>query len=278
MNNKILQIIILILVVIGGVYLWNTNRAVAPAEDIVVDTTQSENIKNAEMLETENNTPIVTETDVAYFAGAKGYFVKPESVGNYPGVILIHENRGLRPEIKATAEQLAKEGYSVLAVDLFEGVVMETQDEARAFTASFDQAKGLENLKAAVKFLKDAGSSKVASLGWCFGGGQSLQLALSGEQMDATVIYYGRLATTTEALAPIDWPVLGIFGGTDQSISVESVNQFNAALEANSISKEIHIYPGVGHAFANPSGMNYAANETKDAWAKTVAFLRANLK
>jgi carboxymethylenebutenolidase len=132
-------------------------------------------------------------------------------------------------------------------------------------------------MRAAAAYLRDQGATKVASLGWCFGGAQSLQLALSGEDMGATIIYYGRLATTTAALAPIEWPVLGIFAGADQAISVESVNQFDAALDQLSIVNEIYIYPGVGHAFANPSGMNYAAAETQDAWGKTVAFLRKHL-
>jgi carboxymethylenebutenolidase len=234
--------------------------------------------KNAQMLDTDNKTAITVESDVAYFDGAKGYFVHPTAPGSYPGVVMIHENRGLRPEIKATAEQLAKEGYMVLAVDLFGGKVVETQVEAGALTAAFDQQTGISNMRAAAAYLKEHGATKMASLGWCFGGGQSLRLALSGEPFDATVIYYGQLATTTVALAPIKWPVLGIFAGNDQVISPESVKQFDTALQALGVTHEIYSYPGVGHAFANPSGMNYAPNETRDAWAKTVAFLKKNLQ
>lgn len=239
------------------------------------DTKMEERQTNGEMLQTVNETKIIA-TDVVYFEGANGYFVQPAASGTYPGVVMIHENRGLNSGVRSMAEQLAKEGHLVLAVDLL-GKSVETQEEARGLTANYNQQTGIKNMRAAVEFLKKNGATKVASLGWCFGGGQSLQLALSGEKMDATVIYYGRLATTTEALAPIAWPVLGIFGGADQSISVESVNQFDAALDAKKIDNEIYIYPGVGHAFANPSGMNYAPNETKDAWAKTVTFLKTHL-
>jgi carboxymethylenebutenolidase len=234
--------------------------------------------RNAEMLATTNPTPIITESDVAYFTDAKGYFVRPAADGPYPGVVMIHENRGLRPEIKETAEQLAKEGYLVLAVDLYNGRVLETQEEARALSSSFNQQTGIENMKAAVAYLKEKGATKIGSLGWCFGGGQSLQLALSGEPLDATVIYYGRVVTTSQELTPIRWPVLGIFAGDDQAISPDSVKQFDAALDARRIPNDIHIYPGVGHAFANPSGMSYAPRETQDAWNKTVAFLADNLK
>ena len=110
------------------------------------------------------------------------------------------------------------------------------------------------------------------------GGGQSLQLALSGEPLDAKVIYYGALVTDESRLSRIKWPVLGIFGDKDQSIPVATVNEFASALDRLGIKNEIYIYPGVGHAFANPSGENYAPNETKDAWNKTVAFPNKYLK
>lgn len=121
-------------------------------------------------------------------------------------------------------------------------------------------------------------SSRIASLGWCFGGGQSLQLALNSHKpLAATVIDYGNLVTDQQQLAKITWPVLRIFGSADQSIPVSSVNQFKAALDANGTPNEIHIYEGVGRAFANPSGDNYAPKETQDAWQKTLAFLGQHL-
>ena len=231
------------------------------------------------MLQKGSDVAITTQSDVAYFPGAKGYFVRPEKEGKYPGVVMIHENRGLRPEIRTMADELAKEGYMVLAVDLYNGKVVETQEDARALSGSFDQAKGTENLRTAAKYLRDRGATKLASLGWCFGGRQSLALATSGEKLDATVVYYGGgMPTTTEALAPIKWPVLGVFGDKDQAIPVEKVKEFETSLNTLGIKNEIHIYPGVGHAFANPSGANYAPNETKDAWEKTVNFLKTNLQ
>jgi carboxymethylenebutenolidase len=235
-------------------------------------------MKNAEMLDTKSETAIIKEDNVEYFPGAKGYFVRPEVPGNYPGVVMIHENRGLRPEIRQTAEQLAKEGYNVLAVDLLGGVA-EDQDGARALTSKFNQATGTENMRAAAAYLREQGSTKLASLGWCFGGRQSVELAISGEKLDATVVYYGgNMATTTERLSPIKWPVLGIFGDKDQAIPVTMVEAFQTSLNTLGVQNEIHIYPGVGHAFANPSGMNYAPEATKDAWEKTLAFLAKNLK
>src|SRR3989344_4346329 len=227
--------------------------------------------KNVETLRSVRNLPIEKE-EVIYFPGADGYFVRPADGNIYPGVVMIHENRGLRPEIRLMAEELAKEGYMVLAVDLL-GAVVETQEEARALTAEFNQLRGIENMRMAVEFLKKQGADKIASLGWCFGGAQSLELALSGEELDATIIYYGRLPADMSVLTPVKWPVLGIFGAEDQVISVENVNTFEKALNDSGIYNEIYIYPGVGHAFANPSGNNYAPEETEDAWGKTLKFL-----
>ncbi len=234
-------------------------------------------IKNAETMKNGNETAIVAG-DVEYFIGVKGYYARPAAPGKYPGVVMIHENRGLRPEIRATAETLAKEGYRVLAVNLLGGVA-EDQNGARILTANFNQATGVANMRAAAAYLRAQGAEKIASLGWCFGGRQSVELAISGEPLDATVVYYGGgMATTTARLAPIKWPVLGIFGDKDQAIPVEMVRAFEASLNTLGIKNEIYIYPGVGHAFANPSGANYAPEATLDAWTKTLAFLAAHLK
>src|ERR687889_161389 len=134
------------------------------------------------------------------------------------------------------------------------------------------------NMQSAVSYLsslENVNASRIASLGWCFGGGQSLQLALNSEDrpLAATIIYYGNLVNDTQTLSKIKWPVLGIFGDQDQSIPVNSVKQFEQALNKIGVTNEIYIYPGVGHAFANPSNANYAPKETADAWQKTLAFL-----
>ena len=232
---------------------------------------------NSEMMN-GNGTLAITTGEVGYFENAKGYYVRPEASGSYPGVVMIHENRGLRPEIRDTAEKLAKEGYLVLAVDLLGGVA-EDQTGARALTSQFKQETGIANMRAAATYLRAQGATKLASLGWCFGGKQSIELAISGEKFDATVVYYGGgMATTTERLAPITWPVLGVFGDQDQAIPVTMVRAFETSLNTLGVENEIHIYPGVGHAFANPSGANYAPEATQDAWTKTLNFLQANLK
>ena len=252
--NKWVGIVIVLLLVAGGIYYFSQNRNLNVVE---------EKITNGEMLDNGNPSPITTEENVEYFANAKGFYARPEATGHYPGIVMIHENRGLRPEIIDTAKQLAREGYHVLAVDLYNGKVVESQEDARALSSGFDQKTGTANLRAAAAYLRNKGAAKIASLGWCFGGRQSVELAISGEKLDATVVYYGgNMASTQEALAPIKWPVLGIFGDRDQAIPVTKVKEFETSLDNLGVKNEIHIYPGVGHAFANPSGANYAPDET----------------
>ena len=268
MVKIILYAVAVIVILVGGFFTFNS---------YIYKEKQGEPMpSNSAMLQKEGGLEIKT-AEVAYFGDVKGYYVRPDNKKTYPGVVMIHENRGLRPEIRDIAETLAKEGYAVLAVDLLGGVA-EDQAGARTLTANFNQDAGVANMRAAAMYLRTRGAQKIASLGWCFGGRQSIELAISGEKLDATVVYYGgNMATTTDKLAPIKWPVLGIFGDQDQAIPLEMVSQFETSLNALGIKNEIHIYPGVGHTFANPSGANYAPEATKDAWEKTLLFLRSNL-
>ncbi len=251
------------------------------ASSMSMDSMHGTKPANATSVELEG----LSRTTVNYHGDAAGYLVYPENAteSELPGVVMIHEWWGLNQNIKNMAEQLAKEGYAVLAVDLYNGQVATESSQAGMLASSVRENPQLaiENLNAAVEHLSSLQSvngSRMASLGWCFGGGQSLQLALNTEQpLAATVIYYGNLVTNQTELSVISWPVLGIFGSEDQGIPVETVNQFEAALDANNITNEIHIYEGVGHAFANPSGNNYAPEQTADAWAKTLDFLERNL-
>lgn len=220
----------------------------------------------------------VTSEDVAYFGGVKGLYAHPFGSGPYPGVVMVHEWWGLNDGIRAMAKRLAGQGFAVLAVDLYDGKVAKTPDEATNLVKGIDQKRALENMRAAVAYLRAAGSAKVASLGWCFGGGQALQLAL-GERLDATVLYYGTPLVTDKArLKAISWPVLGIFGEKDQAISVDSVHAFDKALTDLGVEHDVRLYAGVGHAFANPSGPNFAPDKTRDAWFRTVEFLRKRLQ
>ena len=277
-----------IILILGSILLFPNYmnfihaQSVGPNNPIKNVTALSNSFGNVTEVELQNST-------IHYFEDADGYLVFPVGQGNQtsklPAVIMIHENKGLNDHIKNMANLLARQGYVVLAVDLFKGEVSVDPNDTRRMVQSVrsNPEHAISNLQTAVKYissLPNVDSSKVASIGWCFGGGQSLQLALNSQDhpLAATILYYGTpLVTDKGNLSKINWPVLGIFGDQDRGIPVEKVNQFKAALEEDGITNEIHIYPGVGHAFANPSGANYAPKETQDAWQKTLSFLRTHL-
>jgi len=211
----------------------------------------------------------------------QGHLARPVGAeGPLPGIIVIHEWWGLNDNIRSMAEQLAGEGYRALAVDLYGGASASTPEEAqKLMAASLEKREELTaNLKQAYAYLSDRGQ-KVGTIGWCFGGGWSLVTALAlPEDIDATVIYYGRLVTDSGELQKLRMPILGFFGAEDQGIPVESVKAFESALKELGKNVSIDIYEGADHAFANPSGQNYQPEPATDAWKKTLAFFEKHLK
>ena len=211
-----------------------------------------------------------------------GHFVFPaDMVDPLPAIIVIHEWWGLNDNVRAMADRLAGEGYIVLAVDLFGGETATTPEQARQqmLRVVENQQAAEENMRQAYEFVNStAGAPRIGSLGWCFGGGWSLNAAmLFPDELDATVIYYGQVTDDEQKLRTISAPILGLFGAQDQGITVESVQNFEAALERLRKNYDIHIYPGVDHAFANPTGTAYNAAAAEDAWQKTVEFLNLHL-
>ena len=300
--------IVFVLFIILTSSLTSLNNIVSLAEgqqqqQQSVNNGNTKNVTELSKLNGKNSSITLENKTVNYFENANGYLVYPISTSTtlpsaesnistnnnnntFPAVVMIHEWWGLNENIKNMAESLAKKGYVVLAVDLYNGQVANTTELTQNLVSKVREnpSESINNLQHAVRYLsslENVNSSKIASLGWCFGGGQSLQLALNtepGYPLAATIIYYGNLVSDQESLSKIKWPVLGIFGDQDKSIPVDSVKQFEDALNANGITNEIYIYKGVGHAFANPSGDNYAPQETQDAWQKTVSFLEKYLK
>jgi len=210
-----------------------------------------------------------------------GHFSLPsDAFEPLPALIIIHEWWGLNDNVRAMADRLAGEGYTVLAVDLYGGRTANTPAEARELMREVveDPELARDNLRGAHRFLKESGAPRIGSLGWCFGGGWSLNTALLfPDDLDASVIYYGQVTDDEDRLHDINAPILGLFAADDAGIEVETVERFRAALERLRKDHEIHIYPGVGHAFANPTGRNYDADAATDAWNKTVEFLGRHL-
>ncbi|MES1242278.1 MAG: dienelactone hydrolase family protein [Acidobacteriota bacterium] len=229
----------------------------------------------------------VTGQDVVYATVAgkpvKGFLAKPKNAkGPLPGIIVIQEWWGLNDNIRQMAKRLAGEGYVTLAVDLYGGQVAETPDKAQELMKAVlaNTSEGADNVRQAYAYLETKEKApKIGVIGWCFGGGWSLQTALLlPDKIDATVIYYGHLEMDKAKLGLLKMPILGFFGGKDQGIPVASVQEFEKALKDLGKSVEIHIYPDASHAFANPSGGAYNEAAAKDSWQRTVAFFAKNLK
>jgi len=206
----------------------------------------------------------------------------PPGKGPFPAIVVIHEWWGLNDWVKEEASKLADQGYAALAIDLYRGKVATTPDEAHEIMRGLPQDRAIRDLLAATTYLraqKNIDPKRVGSIGWCMGGGYSLDLALNDPKLKATVINYGHLATDDASLKKINAAILGIFGGQDKGIPVADVNKFESQLKALGKTVEIHIFPDAGHAFENPNNkQGYRAEDAAQAWKLTVDFLAKNLK
>jgi carboxymethylenebutenolidase len=235
----------------------------------------------------EPEVPVTTES-IEYVTidgkAIKGYYAYPEGTTEpLPGIIAIHEWWGLNNNIKAMTRRLAGEGYQVLAVDLYSGQIAETPQKAiQLVLQATGNPLGTEaNLTKAYKYLtEEKQAPKVATIGWCFGGSMSLEMALLfPQELDAAIIYYGGQigSATDKELITLKMPILGIFGEKDETIPLKTVEKFQSTLEKLDKKAEFHIYENAGHAFANPSGKNYVPEAAEEAWEKTTEFLEEYL-
>ena len=226
-----------------------------------------------------------TGKSVSYKSGdetVQAMLYAPEGKGPFPGIVVIHEWWGLSDWVKEQASKLADQGYVALAIDLYRGKVATTPDLARELMRGVPEDRVARDLHAAVEFLKsqpNVNKDRLASIGWCMGGGYSIDVALQEPTLTAAVINYGRLATDPEQLKKIHASILGLFGGQDRGITPDDVKQFDLALRRLGKHVETIIYPDAGHAFENPNNKDgYRANDATDAWNRTVDFLAKELK
>jgi carboxymethylenebutenolidase len=215
--------------------------------------------------------PVAGSTAIAYVAKPKG---KPKGA-----VLVLHEWWGLNDWVKHQADLLAKDGYLALAVDLYKGKVATDPKEAGALMKGKDEKWGDQVEETGLEWLKAAvGGAKIATIGWCMGGGESLNASLlDPKDVSATVIYYGLPVDDVAKLKTLQGPVLGLYAGKDGWITPEKVAAFDKELTEAGIKHEFHSYDA-DHAFANPSSGKYQGQAAKDAWKRTQAFLAANLK
>ncbi|HEY3975559.1 MAG TPA: dienelactone hydrolase family protein [Candidatus Sulfotelmatobacter sp.] len=206
----------------------------------------------------------------------------PAGKGPFPALIVIHEYWGLNDWVKEQASKLSDQGYVALAIDLYRGRVARTPDEAHELMRGVPEDRAKRDLHAAFEFLTSQPNVKkdrIGSIGWCMGGGYSLDVALQEPTLAATVINYGHLATDQDALKKINAPILGLFGGQDRGITPDDVHKFESSMKQLGKKIEVKIYDDAGHAFENPNNKDgYRPADAADAWQRTVDFLASTLK
>jgi carboxymethylenebutenolidase len=211
----------------------------------------------------------------------RGYFARPANTsGKLPGVVVIHENRGLNPYIEDVARRLALEGFLAFAPDALTplGGYPGNEEKAAQLFSQLDAAKRTEDLAAAADYLKARPdcTGKIGVVGFCFGGGVANTFATRMPDLAAAVPFYGG-QPPAESVAKIKAPLLIHYAGNDDRINA-GWPAYEAALKANGVKYEMFMYPGTQHGFHNDSTPRYDEAAAKLAWSRTVAFFKANLK
>ncbi len=211
----------------------------------------------------------------------QGYLVRPaDAPGPLPGVIVIHENRGLNPHIEDVARRAALDGFVALAPDFLSplGGTPEDEDRAREMIGQLDQQQTTQDALAAIDYLQshDATTDRVGVLGFCWGGALANQVAVHSSDVDAVVPFYGR-QPASEDVAKIQAPLLLHYAGLDDRIN-EGIADYERALEDAGVDYTIHMYEGVNHAFHNDTNeARYDQEAAELAWSRTVEFLQQHL-
>jgi carboxymethylenebutenolidase len=228
------------------------------------------------------DSPAVTEEDIEFEGPASPLFgrLAMPSVATAPGILVIHENRGLNDHIREVAARYAAEGFVALAVDLVSrnGGSTEDTNANMGFLSSLDGAAVREDLSAYalhLQGLEGVQAGGIGVVGYCLGGGYTWEAAVGVPGVRAAVPYYGPCAVIDE-LADSEAAILAIYGESDSRVTSQA-EEVRAALEARGLPYEVQIYPGAGHAFFNDTGQNYNAEAAADAFDRTVAWFEEYL-
>lgn len=209
-----------------------------------------------------------------------GYMAKPAQAGTYPGILIIHENRGLNEHTKDIARRYAKEGFIGLAVDLVSRAGGSKSDTA-ANTGALGSAKIddlVADMKAYATYLQKVEGVKAGGIGvtgFCFGGGYAFESAIASPEVKAAVPYYG-ICRLIDQLGTTKAAVLAIYGSLDNRVTSQA-ERVKAELAKTGRPSGVQVYDGANHAFFNDTGGNYNATAAADAWTKTLAWFRANV-
>ncbi len=209
----------------------------------------------------------------------KGYLATP-APGKGPGVLVIQEWWGLVGHIKNVCDRFAAEGFSALAPDLYHGQVASEPDAAGKLFMALNIGHAEKDLAGAAKYLAGHSSTtKLGAVGFCMGGQLALFAGCIDPNIGAVVDFYGIHPNVKPDYSRLGGPVLGLFAENDQFVNPTAARHLDVEIKGAGKQSEIHIYPGVDHAFFNderPDAYNKAAAE--DAWKRTLAHFRKHLK
>lgn len=210
----------------------------------------------------------------------RGYLVQPVGDGPFPAVLVIHENRGLNPYVEDVARRVAVEGFLALAPDGLSpvGGYPGNDDDGRSLQRSLDQGKLRQDMVNSTRYLKSHALStgKLGATGFCWGGGTTNFLAVTlGSDLHAGIPFYGAAPASAD-VAKIRAPMLIHFAENDERINA-MWPAYEAALKANGVTYQMHVYPGTMHGFHNNSTPRYNEAAAQLAWERTIAFFKQHL-
>lgn len=224
-------------------------------------------------------------TETVHYSGTAGpvgaYLARPAGGdGSLPGILVIHENRGLNAHIEDVARRAALEGYVALAPDglSYVGGGLVDQEAARDRFAAADRETITSDVLSGVPYLasREDCSGRVGTVGFCYGGGVSLLCAVNHDAVAGAVCFYGR-ALTDEQVAQVRAPLMMHYAGTDERINA-GIPDFRASLDAHSIAYSMHMYPNTGHGFHNDTSQaRYDEIAARLAWRRTLQFFTETL-
>jgi carboxymethylenebutenolidase len=226
-------------------------------------------------------TELLSYPSSAGSGSVKGYLAKPANAsGKLPGVLVIHENRGLNPHIEDVTRRLALANFMAFAPDALTplGGYPGDEDKARELFARLDQKKCTEDFVAAARFLKgrEDCTGKLGVVGFCYGGGMAHTLATRLPELNAAVPFYGNQPAPEEA-AKVKAPLLIHFAAVDERINA-TWPAYEAALKAAGVRYTAHQYPGTQHGFNNDTTPRYDKAAAQLAWERTLAFFNKQLR
>jgi carboxymethylenebutenolidase len=239
------------------------------------------NYAQAQMIEEDDRRLTTDRVSFPTPKGAiQGYLARPRSAGQFPAIVVIHENRGLNPHIEDVTRRAALEGYIALAPDALsrDGGTPADPDQARTLINQLDAAVTQQDYLAAVSFLKNHQDTigRVGCVGFCWGGGLVNRLVVATTDLDCAVSFYGRQASAAE-VPKIQTPLMLHYAGLDERIN-RGIPDFVDALTANAKPFTLHLYPEVNHAFHNDTNAaRYNRDAAQLAWSRTTNFWKHHL-